>query len=239
MRSAAGREHYRGCRKPDTLSYGSPPCKNKPQARTPRAAHEFRPHYLCVIPFTACAPISKPLSQPDPSILLPAYTAFWYSYSMSKNNTASQSGSTIALNKKARHEFFIEERFEAGMALEGWEVKSMRAGRAQITESYVLIKEGEAWLLGAHITPLPTASTHIHPDPTRTRKLLLHRGELSKLIGAVERKGYTLIPTALYWKRGRAKLEIGLAKGKKAHDKRATERDRDWSREKQRILKAH
>lgn len=158
---------------------------------------------------------------------------------MSKNNTASQSGSTIALNKKARHEFFIEERFEAGMALEGWEVKSMRAGRAQITESYVLIKEGEAWLLGAHITPLPTASTHIHPDPTRTRKLLLHRGELSKLIGAVERKGYTLIPTALYWKRGRAKLEIGLAKGKKAHDKRATERDRDWSREKQRILKAH
>lgn len=159
---------------------------------------------------------------------------------MSKHNSNTKAGtSTIALNKKARHEYFIEERFEAGLALEGWEVKSLRAGRVQITDSYVLIKEGEAFLLGAHITPLPTASTHIHPDPTRTRKLLMHREELHQLIGAVERKGYTLIPTALYWKRSRAKLEIGLAKGKKAHDKRATERDRDWQREKERLLKVH
>lgn len=159
---------------------------------------------------------------------------------MSKHNSNGKAGtSTIALNKKARHEYFIEERFEAGLALEGWEVKSLRAGRVQITDSYVLIKEGEAFLLGAHITPLPTASTHIHPDPTRTRKLLMHREELHQLIGAVERKGYTLIPTALYWKRSRAKLEIGLAKGKKAHDKRATERDRDWQREKERLLKVH
>lgn len=158
---------------------------------------------------------------------------------MSKNNTATSASSTIALNKKARHEYFIEERFEAGLALEGWEVKSLRAGRVQIADSYVIVKDGEAWLLGAHITPLPTASTHIHPDPTRTRKLLLHRHELNKLIGAVERKGYALIPTAMYWKRGRAKLEVGLAKGKKAHDKRATERERDWNREKQRILKSH
>lgn len=159
---------------------------------------------------------------------------------MSKQNSNAKSGtSTIALNKKARHEYFIEERFEAGLALEGWEVKSLRAGRVQITDSYVLIKDGEAFLLGAHITPLPTASTHIHPDPTRTRKLLLHREELHKLIGAVERKGYALIPTALYWKRSRAKLEIGLAKGKKAHDKRATERDRDWQREKERLFKVH
>lgn len=170
---------------------------------------------------------------------LPAFTAFWYSYRMSKNNTATSASSTIALNKKARHEYFIEERFEAGLALEGWEVKSLRAGRVQIADSYVIVKDGEAWLLGAHITPLPTASTHIRPDPTRTRKLLLHRHELNKLIGAVERKGYALIPTAMYWKRGRAKLEVGLAKGKKAHDKRATERERDWNREKQRILKSH
>ena len=146
-------------------------------------------------------------------------------------------GSTIALNKKARHEYSIEERFEAGLALEGWEVKSLRAGKVQLVDSYVLLKNGEAWLLGALITPLPTASTHIQPDPTRTRKLLLHREELDKLIGAVERKGYTLVPLALYWKRGRAKLEIGLAKGRKAHDKRAALKERDWQREKARILK--
>ncbi len=155
-----------------------------------------------------------------------------------KKNNPSSGSSTIALNKKARHDFFIEERFEAGIALEGWEVKSLRDGRAQLKESYVLVKEGEAWLFGAHISPLATASTHIHPDPLRTRKLLLHRSELDKLIGAVERKGYTLVPLALYWKRGRAKLEIGLAKGKKQHDKRAVEKDRDWQREKQRILKS-
>jgi SsrA-binding protein len=151
---------------------------------------------------------------------------------------AKQAGtSTIALNKKARHEYFIEDRFEAGLALEGWEVKSLRDGRVQLNESYVLIKDGEAWLFGAHISPLPTASTHIHPDPMRSRKLLLHKEELNKLIGQVERKGYTLTPLALYWKRGRAKLEIGLAKGKKEHDKRATIRERDWQREKERALK--
>ena len=146
-------------------------------------------------------------------------------------------GSTIALNKKARHDFFIEERFEAGLALEGWEVKSLRAGRVQIKESYVTVKNGEAFLFGAHITPLPAASTHVTPDPTRTRKLLLHRRELDNLIGLTERKGYTLVPLALYWKRGMAKVEIGLAKGKKMHDKRATEKERDWQREKERVLK--
>ncbi|MBT3002093.1 MAG: SsrA-binding protein SmpB [Candidatus Thiodiazotropha sp. (ex Ctena orbiculata)] len=151
-----------------------------------------------------------------------------------KKNTG---GATIALNKKAGHDFFIEERYEAGIALQGWEVKSLREGRVQIKESYITLKEGEAFLFGAHIVPLSTASTHIHPDPTRTRKLLLHRSELNKLIGLVERKGYTLIPTAMYWKRGMAKLEIGLAKGKKQHDKRASDKDRDWQREKERLLK--
>jgi SsrA-binding protein len=146
-------------------------------------------------------------------------------------------GSTIALNKKARHEYFIEERYEAGIALEGWEVKSLRAGRINLTEAYVTVRGSEAFLFGATISPLPTASTHIHPDPMRTRKLLLHREELNKLIGLTERKGYTLVPLAMYWKRGRAKLEVGLAKGKKLHDKRADEKDRDWQREKQRIFK--
>ena len=144
---------------------------------------------------------------------------------------------TIANNRKARHEYFIEEQYEAGIALEGWEVKSLRAGRLQLSESYVVIKDAEAWLLGANISPLATASTHIHPDPTRTRRLLLHRAELNKLIGAVERKGYTLIPLSMYWKHGRAKLKVGLAKGKKQQDKRATEKERDWQREKQRILR--
>jgi SsrA-binding protein len=147
-------------------------------------------------------------------------------------------GSTIALNKRAKHDYFIEERFEAGIVLEGWEVKSLREGRTNLTESYVFIKDGEAFLSGVHITPLKTASTHINPHPTRIRKLLLHRYQLNKLIGQVERKGYTLVATALYWKGGRAKLEIGLGKGKKQHDKRATEKDRDWNRDKQRILKA-
>jgi SsrA-binding protein len=151
-----------------------------------------------------------------------------------KSDTA---GSTIALNKKARHDYHLEERFEAGLALEGWEVKSMRAGRVQLKESYVIVRHGEIYLIGAHISPLSSASTHVQPDPTRTRKLLLHREEISKLIGAVERKGYTLVPVALYWKRGRAKLEIALAKGKKAHDKRATLKERDWKREQERLLK--
>lgn len=156
----------------------------------------------------------------------------------SKKKAKGSGGSTIVLNKKAKHEYFIQERFEAGLVLEGWEVKSLREGRVQINESYVMIKNNEAFLFGCLITPLPTASTHIHPDPTRTRKLLLSRQELDKLIGLVERKGFTLVPTALYWKKGFAKAEIGLAKGKQLHDKRATEKERDWSRDKQRIMKA-
>jgi SsrA-binding protein len=154
---------------------------------------------------------------------------------MSKKS--AKPSSTIALNKKARHDYALEDRFEAGIVLEGWEVKSLRAGRVQLRDSYVLVKNGEAWLFGALITPLPTASTHIQPDPQRSRKLLLHRTELDRLIGAVERRGYTLVPTAMYWKQGRAKVEIALAKGKQAHDKRATEKERDWQREKQRLLR--
>jgi SsrA-binding protein len=143
----------------------------------------------------------------------------------------------IAENRRARFDYFIEERFEAGLALQGWEVKSMRAGKAQIAESYVFLRDGEAFVLGAHITPLNTASTHVTIDPTRTRKLLLNRKELAHLVGAVERKGYTLVPLELYWKNGRAKLQIGLAKGKKQHDKRATEKDRDWERDRARALR--
>ncbi|HHJ16860.1 MAG TPA: SsrA-binding protein SmpB [Gammaproteobacteria bacterium] len=154
-----------------------------------------------------------------------------------KKKDKANSGSTIALNKRARHDYILEDRFEAGLALEGWEVKSLRAGKIQIVESYILLKDNEPWLFGCLITPLPTASTHIHPDPTRTRKLLLHREEIDRMIGAVERKGYSLIPTAMYWRKGRAKLEIALAKGKKAHDKRSDIKDRDWKRDKQRILK--
>jgi SsrA-binding protein len=145
---------------------------------------------------------------------------------------------TIAQNKKARFDYFIEERFEAGLALEGWEVKSLRAGKAQLVDSYVLLRNGEAWLLGSHVTPLNTASTHVHTDPTRTRKLLLNRKEIDRLTGLVERKGYTLVALELYWSKGRAKLAVGLAKGKRQHDKRATEKDRDWERDKARALKA-
>ena len=144
---------------------------------------------------------------------------------------------TIALNKKARHDYFIEERFEAGVALLGWEVKALRAGRLQLKEGYMLLKDGEAWLFGAHIAPLPTTSTHVIADPTRSRKLLLHRRQIDSLVGAVERKGHTIVPLAMYWKNGRAKLEIGVARGKKQHDKRADSRDRDWQREKARVLK--
>jgi SsrA-binding protein len=143
----------------------------------------------------------------------------------------------IAENRKARFEYFIEERYEAGIALQGWEVKAMRAGRAQLKEAYVFIRGGEAFLFGAHISPLNSASSHVVADPIRTRKLLLNRSELNGLIGAVERRGYTLIPLELYWKDGRAKLRIGLAKGKKQHDKRATEKDRDWQRDKARLLR--
>ena len=144
---------------------------------------------------------------------------------------------TIARNRKATHDFFIEERFEAGIALEGWEVKSLRAGRVQLDQGYIFLKNGEAYLFGALINPLQTASTHIHPEPQRTRKLLLKKRELSKLIGNVERKGYTLTPLSLYWKDDRVKLEVGLAKGKQLHDKRASEKEKDWVREKQRLLK--
>ncbi|TCO83090.1 SsrA-binding protein [Plasticicumulans lactativorans] len=144
---------------------------------------------------------------------------------------------SIAGNKKAFHDYFIEERLEAGLSLEGWEVKALRDGRAQLKEAYVLLKDGEAWLFGCHITPLLSASTHVRPDPTRTRKLLLHREQIAKLVVAVDRKGYTLMPLNLYWKRGRAKLEIGLAKGKKDYDKRAVDKERDWERDKARLMR--
>ena len=146
---------------------------------------------------------------------------------------------TIAQNKKARFDFFIEEDFEAGLALQGWEVKSMRAGRVQLKESYVTIHRGELFLQGAHISPLTSASTHVTANPVRQRKLLMKRYEINRLIGQVERAGYTLAPLSLYWSRGRAKLKIGLAKGKKQHDKRASIKERDWKREQQRILKSN
>jgi SsrA-binding protein len=145
---------------------------------------------------------------------------------------------TIALNRRARHDFFIDERYEAGLVLMGWEVKALRAGRLQLAEGYVLLKDDEAWLLGSHISPLNSASTHVVADPTRTRKLLMKRREIDHLVGAVDRKGYTLVPLAMYWKGGRAKLEIGLARGKKEHDKRDSEKDRDWQREKARVLRS-
>jgi SsrA-binding protein len=144
---------------------------------------------------------------------------------------------SIAENKKAFHDYFIEEKFEAGLVLEGWEVKSIRAGRVQIKEAYVIVKGEEAWLLGCHISPLTTASTHVTPDPVRTRKLLLHAREIAKLIGKVERAGFALVPLDLHFKKGRVKLEIGLAKGKKQFDKRETEKKRDWDREKARLMR--
>lgn len=144
---------------------------------------------------------------------------------------------SIVDNKKAFFDYFIEERFEAGVVLEGWEVKAIRAGRIQLKEAYVIVRHGEVFLFGAHVSPLPTASTHINPDPVRTRKLLLNAGEISTLIGKVERAGYTLVPLNLHYTKGRIKCEIGLAKGKKQHDKRDTEKQRDWQREKQGILK--
>jgi SsrA-binding protein len=144
---------------------------------------------------------------------------------------------SIVENRKAFHDYFIEERYEAGVALEGWEVKAIRAGRVQIAEAYVIVRHGALYLIGSHISPLPTASTHVHPDPTRTRKLLLHAEELSRLIGKAERAGYTIVPLNLHYKGGWIKLEIGLAKGKKQHDKREAEKERDWQREKQRLLR--
>lgn len=143
----------------------------------------------------------------------------------------------IVQNKKAQHDYFIEDRYEAGLVLEGWEVKSVRAGRVQINEAYVVIRQGELYLLNGHISPLPTASTHIKPDPTRTRKLLLNTEEIRKLIGKVERAGYALVPLDLHYNKGRIKLEIGLAKGKRQFEKRATEEEKDWKRQQQRLLK--
>ena len=144
---------------------------------------------------------------------------------------------TIAENRRARFDYFIEERYEAGIVLEGWEVKALRAGKAQITESHVFVRDGEVFWIGAHVNPLKTTSTHVIADPTRTRKLLMKHSEIAHLIGAVERKGYTIVPLELYWQRGKAKLRIGLAKGKKQHDKRETEKERDWSRDKARLLR--
>ena len=152
-------------------------------------------------------------------------------------NDAEQGKALIAENRKARHEYFIEDRYEAGLVLAGWEVKSLRAGRAQLAEAYVYVKNGEVFLTGAHLSPLNSASTHVTVEPTRTRKLLLNRSEIDRLVGAVERSGYTLVPLELFWKNGRAKIRIGLAKGKKQHDKRATEKERDWARDKMRVLR--
>ena len=153
------------------------------------------------------------------------------------NKAEKPTPALIAKNRKAWHDYFIEQKFEAGLALTGWEVKSLRAGRAQLKESYVIVMHGEIYLLGAHFSPLTSASTHVRPDPTRTRKLLLHREEINKLIGSVERKGYTLIPLELYWKHGRAKLEVALAKGKQLHDKRASIKERETKRETARALR--
>jgi|SRR5256885_2335217 len=150
----------------------------------------------------------------------------------------SKPSSTIAQNKKARFDYFIEERYEAGLALQGWEVKSLRAGKAQLVDSFVMVRGGEAWLHGAHVTPLSSASTHVTPEPTRIRKLLMNRREIDRLTGLVERKGYTLVALELYWSKGRAKLALGLAKGKKQHDKRASEKDRDWDRDRARLLRS-
>lgn len=158
---------------------------------------------------------------------------------MAKKNKKKKGhgGSNIARNKVARHNYFIEDTFEAGLVLEGWEVKSLRDGRAQLKEAYVFVKNGEVWISGAQITPLLSASTHVNPNATRIRKLLLHDYEIVKLAAAVDRKGYTILPLALYWKANKVKLEIGIGKGKQTHDKRATAKERDWNRDKQRILK--
>ncbi|GIX38396.1 MAG: SsrA-binding protein [Silanimonas sp.] len=155
-----------------------------------------------------------------------------------KTKDTESTGGTIALNKRARHEYALGDRYEAGLALQGWELKAIRAGRANISDAYALVKDGELFLFGAQITPLVQASSHVLADDRRTRKLLLHRHEIDRLIGRIERDGYTLVPIALYWKRNKVKLELALAKGKREHDKREASRDRDWQREKQRALRA-
>ncbi|NYT23439.1 SsrA-binding protein SmpB [Alcaligenaceae bacterium] len=144
---------------------------------------------------------------------------------------------SIVENRKATHDYFIEERFEAGLVLEGWEVKAIRAGHVQLKEAYIIVRSGEIFIIGMHISPLPTASTHIRPEATRTRKLLLHAEEIKKLIGKTEQRGYTLVPLNLHYRNGRIKLDFGLGRGKKLHDKRDTSRDKDWAREKERLMK--
>ncbi|WP_276320103.1 SsrA-binding protein SmpB [Parasulfuritortus cantonensis] len=156
---------------------------------------------------------------------------------MHENQPSSPSHMSIIDNRKAFHDYFVEEKYEAGLVLEGWEVKAIRAGRVQLKEAYVVLRNGAVWLIGCHISPLVTASTHIKPDPTRSRKLLLHAEEIKKLIGKVERAGYTLVPLDMHYAKGRVKLEVGLGKGKKQFDKRATEKERDWQREKQRLMR--
>ena len=156
-----------------------------------------------------------------------------------KKDKDGKGDATIALNRRARHEYHIDERYEAGVALQGWEVKSLRAGRINLTDAYAVVLKGELFLVGAAIPPLLSASTLVIAEERRTRKLLLHRAEIDKLVGAVERRGLTLIPLAMYWKHNRAKLEIGIARGKQAQDKRADEKKREWNREKQRVLRAH
>lgn len=146
---------------------------------------------------------------------------------------------TIVDNRKAYHDYFIEDRFEAGLVLQGWEVKAIRAGQVQLKESYVIVRDGEIWIIGMHISPLPNTSSHITPEPTRTRKLLLRAEEISKLIGRVEQRGYTMVPLNLHYRNGRIKLELGLGRGKKQHDKRHASRDKDWQREKERLMKTN
>ena len=153
--------------------------------------------------------------------------------------TKQHSSTTIVVNRKARFDYFVEDEYEAGLVLQGWEIKSLRAGKINISDAHVFVKNGEAWLLGAQIQPLPTASTHMIPEPDRTRKLLLHRRELDRLIGHVERMGFTLIPLALYWSHNKIKIKIALAKGKKMHDKRETSKNHDWQRDHSRLMKKH
>ena len=156
---------------------------------------------------------------------------------MGKKTKKQPDSNTIAVNRKARHEYHIEEAFEAGLVLAGWEVKSLRAGKCQLTDTYILIKDEEAWLLGSHITPLNTASTHVVADPTRTRKLLLHKKEIARLVGKINQKGFTCVPLSLYWKGNKVKCKLALVKGKQLHDKRAADKDKDWQRQKSRILR--
>ena len=156
---------------------------------------------------------------------------------MNKNKKSKKQASLIAQNKRARHDYLIEETIEAGIQLEGWEVKSLREANTQLRDGYVNIKNGEAWLIGTHISPLKTVSTHYSPDPKRNRKLLLNKYEINRMIGSVDRKGYTIVPLKLYWKRGKVKLEIGYGKGKQQHDKRQSLKEKDWSRQKSRVMK--